>query len=151
MRSIRDIRESLILTAFQRSATKAIILIADDDVDLSAAIKDRLRELGYSVIVHDSIAGALEFLGQSPVDLILSDLRFQGEKMDGFTFFKQSQQKPHLRKIPFILMSGLDEGLFIRTGAQLGIDDYLTKPLDLELLVAVIEGKLKKYKTLRNT
>jgi len=143
--------ESLILSAFQRSATKAIILIADDDVDLTAAIKDRLRELGYSVIVHDSIAGALEFLGQSPVDLILSDLRFQGEKMDGFTFFKEIQKTPKLRKIPFILMTSMDEGLFMRTGVQLGIDDYLTKPLDLELLVAVIEGKLKKYRSLRES
>ncbi len=143
--------ESLILTAFQRSATKAIILIADDDVDLSAAIKDRLRELGYSVILHDTIAGALEFLRQSPVDLILSDLRFQGEKMDGFTFFKEIQKTPKLRKIPFILMTLMDEGLFMRTGVQLGIDDYLTKPLDLELLVAVIEGKLKKYRSLRES
>jgi DNA-binding response OmpR family regulator len=47
-------------------------------------------------------------------------------------------------------MSSLDEGLFIRTGVQLGVDDYLTKPLDLDLLVAVIEGKLKKYRMLNS-
>ena len=143
--------EKTLLSLFQRAATRGTIFICDDDSELVDMLKIRLQDEGYDIITANSLATAGEILETTTPDLILCDIQFKGEQGDGFTFFKQSQQKPHLRKIPFILMSGLDEGLFIRTGAQLGIDDYLTKPLDLELLVAVIEGKLKKYKALRNT
>jgi CheY-like chemotaxis protein len=142
--------EPLILSAFQRVAIKAIILVADDDEALVEIIKSRLDELGYSAIGVTTLAEAMSLVETTTVDLILCDIQFKGEKGDGFTFFKFVQQKPHLRKIPFVLMSSLDEGLFIRTGVQLGVDDYLTKPLDLDLLVAVIEGKLKKYRMLSN-
>jgi DNA-binding response OmpR family regulator len=46
-------------------------------------------------------------------------------------------------------MSVLGDGGIIRSGVQLGIDDYLTKPIDMDLLFAVVEGKLKRYKNLR--
>lgn len=141
--------EPLILSAFQRATTKAMVMVVDDDEELLRLIKERLEESGYHVIAYSTLAEAMENVESTSVDLILSDIKFKGEKGDGFTFFKFVQQKPHLRKIPFILMSALDEGLFIRTGVQLGVDDYLTKPLDLDLLAAVIEGKLKKYKSMR--
>ena len=142
--------EPLILSAFQRVAVKATILVADDDEALVEILTQRLRETGYSAIGVITLAEAMSLVETTTIDLILSDIQFKGEKGDGFTFFKFVQQKPHLRKIPFVLMSSLDEGLFIRTGVQLGVDDYLTKPLDLDLLVAVIEGKLKKYRTLNS-
>ncbi|MBI3189082.1 MAG: response regulator, partial [Ignavibacteriales bacterium] len=140
--------EPLILQVFQRASTKATIFVVDDDESLLELIKERLEELGYNVIAMATLAEATTFIESNTVDLILSDIRFQGEKIDGFTFFKRVQQHAHLRKIPFIFMSALDEGLFIRTGVQLGVDDYLTKPLDIDLLAAVVEGKLKKYKAM---
>ncbi len=143
--------ESLILQVFQRASTKATILVVDDDTSLLDVIKDRLEELGYNVIALSTLAEATTFIETNSMDLILSDIRFQGEKIDGFTFFKRVQQHAHLRKIPFIFMSALDEGLFIRTGVQLGVDDYLTKPLDIDLLTAVVEGKLKKYRAMNES
>lgn len=142
--------EPIILSAFQRAAVKAVIMIIDDDTALLDIIDQHLRSLGYSVLSFATLAEAAIAIEKSSVDLILCDIQFKGEKGDGFTFFKSIQQKPHLRKTPFVLMSSLDEGLFIRTGVQLGVDDYLTKPLDLDLLTAVIEGKLKKYKTMND-
>jgi CheY-like chemotaxis protein len=142
--------EPLILSAFQRSATRGIILVADDDEALVQIIEMRLKEDGYQVLPATKISQAIEISESSPVDLILCDIRFEGEKVDGFSFFKMCLQNEKLRKIPFVFMSSLDEGLFIRTGIQLGVDDYLTKPLDIDLLSAVVEGKLKKYRMLRS-
>ena len=45
-------------------------------------------------------------------------------------------------------MSALHDGVIVRSGFQLGVDDYVTKPLDLDLLLAIINGKLKRYRTL---
>jgi CheY-like chemotaxis protein len=140
--------EPLILQVFQRASSKGTILLVDDDEQLLNIISDRLQEIGYNIIAMSTLAEATTFIESNTVDLILSDIRFQGEKIDGFTFFKRVQQHAHLRKIPFIFMSALDEGLFIRTGVQLGVDDYLTKPIDIDLLAAVVEGKLKKYRAM---
>lgn len=125
------------------------ILIADDDESLLSVIEKILTEKGYEVIAFTQVEKALGFIKLEPVDLILSDIRFPGEEFDGYEFFKRVQQNPNLLKVPFILMSSLDDGMFMKTGVQLGVDDYLTKPLDMELLLAVIEGKLKKYQMLR--
>jgi CheY-like chemotaxis protein len=125
------------------------ILVVDDDESLLSVIEKILTEKGYEVIAFTQVEKALGFIKLEPVDLILSDIRFPGEEFDGYEFFKKVQQNPHLLKVPFILMSSLDDGMFMKTGVQLGVDDYLTKPLDMELLLAVIEGKLKKYQMLR--
>jgi CheY-like chemotaxis protein len=125
------------------------IVVADDDESLLSLIEKILTEKGYQVITFNQIEKALAHIKLEPVDLILSDVRFPGDEFDGYEFFKRVQQNPHLLKVPFILMSSLDDGMFMKTGVQLGVDDYLTKPLDMELLLAVIEGKLKKYQMLR--
>jgi DNA-binding response OmpR family regulator len=69
--------------------------------------------------------------------------------MDGFSFFSLLQKHKHLGNVPFILMSVLGDGGIIRSGVQLGVDDYLTKPIDMDLLIAVVEGKLKRYKNFK--
>jgi len=49
---------------------------------------------------------------------------------------------PQYAGLPFIFMSALTDGVIVRSGIQLGVDDYLTKPIEPDLLAAVIEGKL---------
>lgn len=140
--------EPYILSAFQDAVRKANILVVDDDVDILATIRPILERAGYSVITATEPAKAMEEIGSSKIDLIISDIIFTGQKEDGFTFYEKVQQKSEMRRVPFILMSGLQEGVFVRTGVQLGVDDYLVKPVDPELLLAVVEGKLKKYRML---
>jgi len=48
-------------------------------------------------------------------------------------------------------MSSLSDGVIVRSGVQLGVDDYLTKPLDADLLLAVVEGKIKRYRNIIQT
>ena len=99
------------------------------------------------MISCESIPQAFEQLKHVAVDLIVSDIKFLPKEPDGFKFFAMVQEQPKFRKIPFIFLSSLTDGVIIRSGIQLGVDDYLTKPVDPDLLLAVIEGKLKRYRS----
>jgi DNA-binding response OmpR family regulator len=138
--------EPYILSSFQRVAVKGKILLVDDDLLLLQSLEGLLNDSGFQVIPADSVAKGLEVLTNTAVDLILSDIKFKDEELDGFQFFLSVQAQPHLRKIPFVFMSSLRDGVIIRSGVQLGADDYLTKPVEPDLLIAVVEGKLKRYR-----
>lgn len=138
--------EPYILSSIQRLAVKGRILLADDDLLLLQSLDAMLTDCGYQIIPAATVSDALNQLNSTSVDLILSDIKFGENELDGFQFFIAVQAQPHLRKIPFIFMSSLRDGVIIRSGVQLGVDDYLTKPIDPDLLIAVIEGKLKRYR-----
>lgn len=141
--------EPHILAAFKRAVMKAVILVVDDEEIFLDSVKPVLEGYGYSVLTKQSPTDALKLLESTNVDMIISDVMFSGTEGDGFSFYERAQKIPHLKKVPFILMSGMHESFFVRTGIQLGVDDYLTKPVDPDMLAAVVEGKLKKYRSLR--
>ncbi|MFZ1082616.1 MAG: response regulator [Candidatus Kryptoniota bacterium] len=142
--------EPHILAAFQRAVMKAVILVVDDETGFLEAVKAVLEGFGYSVLTRQSPSEAMKLLETTNVDMIIADVMFSGTEGDGFSFYEKVQKVPHLKKVPFILMSGMHESFFVRTGIKLGVDSYLTKPIDPDMLAAVIEGKLKKYKSLRD-
>lgn len=140
--------EPYIVSCIQRAAVKGRILVVDDDLLLLQTLEDILSGAGYQVVPTEGVTQAMDYLKETPVDLILSDIKFGESDLDGFQFYAAVQAEPHLHKLPFLLMSSLRDGVIIRSGVQLGVDDYLTKPLDPDLLMAVIEGKLKRFRKL---
>ncbi len=140
--------EGYILSLFVKKSTKGIILVADDDELLLKTIEHELVARNYKVYTAPSVPDALHILQNNSVDIIISDIKFENSQMDGFSFFGLIQKHPLLNKIPFVLMSVLGDGGIIRSGLQLGVDDYLTKPLDMDLLISVIEGKIKRYRSM---
>ena len=138
--------EPYLLSSFQRLAVKGRILLADDEPLLLESVGDLLTDCGFQVVTALSVKIALEKLTEAAIDIIVSDIKYAPDEMDGFGFFKLVQEQPHLRSIPFVFMSSMKDAVFVRSGMQLGVDDYLTKPVDPEMLIAVIEGKLKRYR-----
>jgi CheY-like chemotaxis protein len=143
--------EPYILSSLRKATSKGRILVVDDEAMLLESIADLLTENGFQVATAADVKSALDLLATSEFDLILSDIRFGVEELDGFKFFGSLQDDPRLRKIPFVFMSSLKDGVIVRSGLQLGVDDYLTKPVDPDILVAVIEGKLKRFRKSRKT
>jgi CheY-like chemotaxis protein len=141
--------EHHLLASFGMLRTKGRILVADDDKLFLRTIGDMLTDAGYSVVTAEDVDTALEELRAAPFDLILSDIKFSDNEFEGFAFFKKMQGMPQYAGLPFIFMSALTDGVIVRSGVQLGVDDYLTKPVEPELLTAVIEGKLKRYRTMK--
>jgi CheY-like chemotaxis protein len=140
--------ESFIKSSFKNSKSNGHILVVDDDEALIRILEDILKDNRFEVTTALDIESAFQKLKSNAFDLILCDIKFPHGDLDGFKLFSSIQEFPYLRKTPFIFMSALQDGVVMRSGYQLGVDDYLTKPLDLDLLLAVINGKIKRYRTL---
>jgi PleD family two-component response regulator len=69
--------------------------------------------------------------------------------MGGFTFYEKVQELKNVQSIPFVFLSGLTDEVLVRTGKELGVDDYLMKPISEQTLVSTLRGKLKRFKQLK--
>jgi DNA-binding response OmpR family regulator len=65
-------------------------------------------------------------------------------ELDSYEFFKKVSENPKLGLIPFLFVSARASPEEVRFGKMLGFDDYLTKPLDFDLLLAIIAGKISR-------
>lgn len=124
-----------------------IILVLDDNHDFLMNIELTLQMEGYKVLSACSGSEALTLLEQTRPDLIISDIMMP--EMDGYEFYQLVRQNPKLLSVPFIFLSAKGEKEDISLGKQLGVDDYLTKPLEPEDLVIAVETNLNRPSQLR--
>jgi putative two-component system response regulator len=125
--------------------TKRILLV-EDNADMRAVVTRILEIEGY--IVHQAGDGtaALEFLRLLTPDLILSDLHMPN--LDGPGLFLALRDQPRHRTIPFIFLSS-DRSEGRRICQELGVEDYLTKPVDTLELVKVVNARLLRTAEVR--
>ncbi len=126
----------------------ALILLVDDEqanLELFSAI---LEDEGYRTLSAKHAALALQLLESNKPDLIISDIYMP--EMGGFEFYEKVQGISELRSIPFIFLSALSDRAHVREGKELGADDYLTKPIDIDELVTTVRGKLKRAASMRS-
>jgi CheY-like chemotaxis protein len=142
--------ETSILSSLQRHVTKGRILLVDDDPTILKSIGGILTSHGFQVVLAPDIATAMERVQTGTIDFILSDITFKVGDLDGFQFFKAIMEQPKLRSTPFVFISGLQDNVIIQSGLQLGVDDYLIKPVEPDLLIGLIEGKLKRHRAIQN-
>lgn len=125
-----------------------LILLVDDEEANLELFSTILVEEGYRILKSASGMDALELLHDNSPDLIISDIYMP--EMGGFEFYEKVQGIPELRSVPFIFLSALSDREHVREGKELGADDYLTKPIDIDELVTTVRGKLKRAASLRS-
>ncbi len=127
---------------------KATVLVVEDDIHLLEGIRDILDLDGYSVLMAENGAAALEMLENlpTPPNLIVSDIMMP--KMDGIQFLKAVRKEERWFSIPFIFLTAKGEKSDQQRGIKLGVDDYIVKPYDPSDLLVKIEGRLKRYENL---
>jgi len=118
------------------------IVVVEDEESTRLSIMNILRNEGYNVMAAEEGSDALRILKNSKVDLIVSDIQMPG--MDGIALYEKVQQDPKLRHMPFIFLTSMMTQEHKMRGKELGVDDYLTKPIDRDVLLASIRGKLKR-------
>ncbi|HTX19578.1 MAG TPA: response regulator [Bacteroidota bacterium] len=133
----------------QSLKVKGTVLLLDDDNAFLSVVKDLLSDSGFTCVAVNSGEDGLKVLESVTPDIVVCDIDFVKPKMNGFTFFEKFRAIDRLIDVPFIFMSGLDQDIVIRAGKQMGVDDYLTKPFDAEMLIATIEGKLKRSREIK--
>ena len=119
-----------------------IILIVEDDIDYGEMIQYALTHLNYKVYLSYSATGALDIVRQKKVDIILTDLN-----MPGMSGLELSQRiiKMYLG-IPIVLITGLNDISLVKEALEIGVSDYIVKPVSIEELPVVIERNLQRKK-----
>src|SRR5438067_2285603 len=114
-----------------------IVLLVEDDEDIRASVADILKEEGFEVVGAVDGDDALRYLRKAevPPRLILLDLMMP--VMDGWQFRAAQLADERLAKIPVVILSAATD--VRRHAAQLHVDDYLVKPLDVPLLLNAVE------------
>jgi signal transduction histidine kinase len=120
------------------------ILLVEDDHALLAGMHDFLELSGYLVMTAENGLAALDELDacDSPPDLIVSDIMMPD--MDGYEFLAAVRKREEWVGIPFIFLTAKSTRQDVRSGKQLGADDYVTKPFDVEDLLVAIDARLKR-------
>ncbi len=120
------------------------ILVVDDEPDNRTFLKAILEPQGFSVALAQQAAEALDAAEQSSPDLILSDVAMPG--LSGLELCRRIKSNARTSRIPIILMSGAQKAEKDQAeGIDLGADDYLTKPFTPRLLLAKINGVLRRF------
>ena len=117
------------------------ILCVEDDRETAALLAEELTDRGYQVEVAFNGRAGLDSILKSPPDLVLADINMP--VISGFELLEQPVLSgPRYSKIPFIFLTALADRETELKGWRLGADDFVTKPVDYELLSARIAARL---------
>ncbi len=125
------------------SDKRSRILCVEDDPDTASLICEELVDRGFAVeIARDGRQGLAAILRDTP-DLVLCDVGMPG--MTGFDLLEKiTAMEPRFVRMPFVFLTALGDHDSELKGWQLGADDYLTKPVDYDVLAALISARLAR-------
>ncbi|MFI4865676.1 MAG: response regulator [Steroidobacterales bacterium] len=119
------------------------ILCIEDDSETAALIAEELSDRGYEVsVAYNGRDGLAAILRAAPA-LVLADVSMP--VMSGFDVLERlTALEPRFVRMPFVFLTALADHDNELKGWQLGADDYVTKPVDFDVLAAVIASRLKR-------
>ena len=122
----------------------AKILVIDDDTSINELIKINLELNGHEVIqAYNGIDGFAKAKQEEP-SLIVLDVMMP--EVDGFTVAQRIRQSQEISETPIIMLTALSELNDKVNGFNLGVDDYLTKPFEIDELIVRVRALLKRTK-----
>jgi len=118
------------------------ILVVDDNKMNRLLLARGLEQQGHKVGFAENGRQALELLRAQSFDLVLLDVLMP--EMDGYQVLEQLMADPHLKNVPVIMVSAVDELESVVKCIEMGAEDYLPKPINPVLLKARIGASLEK-------
>jgi DNA-binding response OmpR family regulator len=119
------------------------ILCVEDDLDTASLLCEELIDRGFEVRVAYNGREGLTSILREPPDLVLSDIGMPG--MSGFELLERlTSMEPRFESMPFVFLTALGDHDNEIKGWQLGADDYVIKPVDYDVLAALITARLAR-------
>ena len=124
------------------SKSRGTILVVDADRQTLVSLSKRLQQHGLTVLLAQKAEDALQILSAHTPNLILSEILFPKDQMDGVGFRRKLSEHSILKRTPFFFISSITDKKVIHACYRLGADHVLIKPIDMKMLLSMIEGKL---------
>ena len=119
------------------------VLVIEDDFDIQEILHEFLCASGYVVEVAEDGLSGIDKFNSGKFDLVLLDIMIP--KIDGFVVCEIIRKTS---KIPIIMLTALEEEQDQIKGFELEVDDYITKPFSVNLLIKRVEAILRRTRTL---
>lgn len=127
------------------------ILCIEDEQTLLSDLQEELTGAGYRVVTAGDAQQALKLLSDTKPDLVLCDVMLGDDEVDGFAIHQYMREHcAELETTPFILLTALGQRSNVLKAKLEGIDDYLVKPVDYDMLLAALRGRLSQVSRLHN-
>lgn len=117
------------------------VLIVDDSDQVRALLKRVLEDEGHRVKIASNGVEALSVVSEEVPDLVLLDVMMP--VMDGLSTLRRLRSEPSTTELPVIMVTALDTVDQVVRGLEMGANDYLTKPIQIEVLMARVRTQLK--------
>ena len=115
------------------------ILIVEDDMDIQELLREFLKEAGYEVTSASDGIEAMDMFAKNKYDLILLDIMLP--KIDGFGVCELVRKQSQVPIIMLTALGGEEEQI---RGLDLQVDDYITKPFSVSILIRKIAAVLRR-------
>ena len=120
----------------------ARVLVVDDNVINQQVAREVLLRAGVEVELAGSGAEALQMVDQSSYDAVLMDIQMPG--MDGYEATARIRARPQHAQLPLIAMTAHAVAGFRESSLVMGMNDYVTKPIDPERLFSVLANQMRR-------
>ncbi len=116
------------------------VLVIEDDITYGQMLKDALQHHGYKVQLSFSATGGMDLIKHQKIDILLSDVNMPG--VSGIELARQILDL--YLDIPIVLITGINDLNQVRNALELGVSDYIVKPVKVDELPVVIERNLQR-------
>jgi chemosensory pili system protein ChpA (sensor histidine kinase/response regulator) len=125
--------EATLATAGSRA-----VLLVDDSVSIRRFVRQMLERAGFRVTTANDGADALRQLGGLNVDIVITDLEMPN--VNGFELIRDLRRRPATRALPVVVLTTRSGDKHVTLARQLGVQHYVTKPVDEQALVQLVES-----------
>jgi CheY-like chemotaxis protein len=121
---------------------KGRILVVEDDIDISKMLRIYFDSQGYEVLIANRGNDALELCRRKLPNVVVLDIQLPD--IDGYEICRSLRSNTRTSYVPIIFLTQKDERSDKIAGLELGADDYITKPFDIEELKLRVEGAIRR-------
>jgi CheY-like chemotaxis protein len=142
--------EAALLQEMPKVRVRGTVLVVDENEDSLLEIAQKVRAQSFAVIAAASVEEALSSLKKASPEIVLCEMHFRA-KPQGLELFEFIRTTPATKDAAFLFMASAFDRTTLIIGKRLGVDEFIQKPIDFELLMATLAGKLNREGSQRSS